>query len=278
MRNAIRYYYELEVEDLTYEDSRYFFQDYCLVPLAHEIPLSLYEQLKAWGYPLYDIVPNREHEMITTLDQKPYILLKTHPVMPIRLQVLEQFQIPMFKSAILPWNELWMNKVDYYERYMETVTDEKLLSSFFYYEGMTENAISFYQVIKKEHPLYIAHNRMTDDFDYWNPLNYTVDYRVRDLAEYIKIKFFEGKFQMEDLLLYFYRTHFEPQDYLLFYARMLYPSYYFDCYDTIVKGGDNHCLDRYLEKVDAYEDFLKDLYYLFQKVVFLPKIDWLIDK
>lgn len=278
MRNAIRYYYELDVNHLEYKDFRYSFGEYTLLELEREIPIDIYQQLKSWHYPLYDIIPNKSQELVTMIEDKQYVLLRTHENYPVCLELLERFQIPMGKEEILPWHERWMNKVDYYEKYTETISNPKLINSFFYYEGMTENAISFYQMIKKDTPLYIAHDRMNNDFDYWNPINYLLDYRVRDVSEYVKVKFFEGNFSMNDLFLYFRRTNFQTQDYLLFYARMLYPSYYFDCYDCIVKGGEDSCLDRYLEKIEEYEFFLRDLYFAFQPFVFLPKIDWIVDK
>ncbi len=277
MKNAIRYYYELEVNDLEFIDGKYFFDNYFLVEVDSSIDLSLYEYLKQWHFPMYEILPNKENNYLTPIDKKTYMLLKITKMQDVNYEILEQFTWILAEKKELPWHELWMKKVDSYEKYIELSSSALLRSSFFYYEGLAENAISFYRQIKHEEPLYLSHKRMNSDFDYWNPLNFTLDYRARDIAEYTKRRFFEGKFQIQDLFLYFRRMHFTKEEYLLFYARMLFPSYYFDCYDAIMMGKEDCCLECYFEKREAYEELLKTLYYQFLPYVFLPKIDWLID-
>ena len=276
MKNAIRYYYGLEVNQLDFYESRYYFDSYSLIPLQKSLDLSIYQLLQQYRYPLYEIVPNKDQEYITKIENQEYILVQTHEILPITFEVLEYFQIPIYQEEILPWHELWMTKIDFYEKYRNNVASSKLKNSFFYYEGLTENAISFYQEIKKVMPLYIAHSRMSDDFDYWNPTNFIIDYKARDIAEFTKNSFFNGNLNLSDLFLY--RTGFQEQDYLLFYARMLFPSYYFDCFDKIIEGESDSCLDLFLDRVEAYESLLQELYFSFSRQFFLPKIDWLVDK
>ena len=65
----------------------------------------------------------------------------------------------------------------------------------------------------------------------------------------------------------------------MLYARLLYPSYYFDIYEHIM--NDNESEDKLMpiiEKCDKYELFLKQAYYEITKYVNLDKIDWLIKK
>lgn len=278
MKNAIRYYYHLEVSNINYQSHRYQFDSYSLVEIERPVDFNLYQYLVDNHYPIYSIIRNKNGEYITNIDGKEYLLLYTNYSTQVSFQLLENFQIPIYQQDIMPWHELWMQKVDFYEKHVQTVNSSKIKESFFYYVGMAENAISFYQLIKKEFPLYISHGRMNNDFDFWNPTNFVVDYKARDIAGYVKKLFFEDNLEIYDLYLYFYKTNFQGQDYLLFYARMLYPSFYFDCYDKIVKGESDNCLDIYLAKVEAYELLLKEFYYYFSRFVFLPKIDWIVEK
>ncbi len=278
MKNAIRYYYQIEVNQLDRVNHRYLFDSYLLQEVDREFPESLYQLLLGMGYPIYRLIANKDQQYITKIEDKYYLLMQMQPSKQVGWETIEQFQIPMQQVELLPWHELWMNKVDYYEKHVSTITNDKILNSFFYYIGLSENAISFYQMIKKKGPLFISHYRMNNDMDYWNPLNLTLDYRVRDIAEYTKRKFFEDDLLLSDLYFYFYRNQFQVEDYLLFYARMLFPSYYFDCYDAIVNGEDDECLDCYLQKIDDYEQFLRELYLSFSQVLFLPKIDWIVEQ
>lgn len=277
MKNAIRYYYHLEVSNIEYQEHRYYFDSYVLVEVEKPVDFSLYQFLMDNHYPIYPIIKNKDGKEITNIEGKEYLLLYVSYQANMNFQELENFQLPVYQEELLPWHELWMKKVDFYEKHVQTMTSEKIKNSFFYYIGLSENAISFYQMIKRETPLYISHGRMNNDFDFWNPTNFIVDYKVRDIAGYVKKLFFEDNLQLSDLYLFFYKTNFQEQDYLLFYARMLYPSYYFDCYDKIVKGESDECLIPYLEKIEEYEHFLRELYYSFSRVVFLPKIDWIVD-
>lgn len=277
MKNAIRYYYHLEVNNIEVENHRYCFDTYSLVEIERPVDFQLYQYLVDNQYPVYPIIKNKDGEYVTPIDGKEYLLLYTTLDNRTNFNLLENFQIPVYQEEVMPWHELWMQKVDFYEKHVQTVTSERIKHSFFYYIGLAENAIAFYQMIKKESPLYISHGRMNNDFDFWNPTNFVVDYRVRDIAGYVKKLFFEGDLEISDLYLYFYKTNFQGQDYLLFYARMLYPSYYFDCYDRIVKGESDDCLISYFEKREDYERLLKELYYFFSRFLFLPKIDWIVD-
>ena len=278
MKNAIRYYYHIEVNNIEFLEYRYYFDSYVLIEVEKPVDFNIYHFLVDNHYPVYNIVQNKDGEYVTNIDGKAYLLLYVISQNRLSCQEIENFQIPVYEEETLPWHELWMNKVDFYEKHVQTINSNKIKDSFFYYIGMAENAIEFYQMIKKDYPLYISHGRMSKDFDFWNPTNFTVDYKVRDIAGYTKRLFFEGNLHLPDLFLYFYRAQFLEQDYLLFYARMLYPSYYFDCYDNIVKGENEDCLDLYLEKVDDYENLLKELYFYFSRFLFLPKIDWIVDK
>ncbi len=278
MKNAIRYYYQIEVSNLKFENHCYLFDSYMLIEIYKPFDFSIYQYLLENGYPVYQVIFNKERNYITQIDHKNYVLLYVSSISKIDFYTLENFQIPLYDKKILPWHELWMEKVDFYEKHVTTVTSLKIKQSFFYYIGMAENAISFYQLIKRENNLYISHNRIDSDFQYWNPTNFTVDYRARDIAEYTKKLFFNNQLQISDLFLYFYRVQFTDIDYLLFYARMLYPSYYFDCYDKIVSGDSEDCLDQYLNKIEEYENLMKDLYFSFSQFLFMPKIDWIIDK
>ena len=61
-------------------------------------------------------------------------------------------------------------------------------------------------------------------------------------------------------------------DYLTFYSRLLFPTYFFDC----VEIGDN--LNKYVSKINIYEDYLNYVYNELIRVVKIPYIDWLIKK
>lgn len=70
-----------------------------------------------------------------------------------------------------------------------------------------------------------------------------------------------------------------PYSYHMLYARLLYPSYYFDIYEDVMNNnGDEERLVKIISKVDDYELFLKEAYQEISKYTSLEHIDWIIKK
>lgn len=277
MKNAIRYYYEIEVEDINFNDNRYYFNNYILMEYKKDLDIQLYRYLNQKEIPCYEIIWNKDNNYITSIEGKKYILLRKNRNIPVNFEMLEKFYIPINKKATIPWDELWMNKIDYYEKHIQTLSSRKLKESFSYFVGLTENAISFYQAIKKDNDLYVSHSRLSKEEDFLNPLNFAIDYRVRDVAEYTKSLFLNDKLNLNDLYLYFNSNKLNNQDLLLFYNRLLFPSYYFDCYDEISIGKESIELNKVISKISDYEKLLRDLYFYIRQFTNIPKIDWIVD-
>ena len=57
---------------------------------------------------------------------------------------------------------------------------------------------------------------------------------------------------------------------------MLFPTFYFDKYDDIVnKNKSEKEILAILKKVEAYEDFLKNIYLIINQNTAIKKVDWL---
>jgi len=279
MRNTIQYYYGIEVDDITYQNNKYYFDDYVLAQIYKDIDMNIYSYVSKIGISNYEIIPNKNNEYVTIIDNKKYILLKKSSNRhSLNFSNLEKNNIFIKSNELIPWDTLWENKIDYYEKHVKTLSSLKIKDTFHYYVGLSENAISLYKTIKQEDNVYLSHIRLSNDEDYLNPINFIVDYRVRDIAEYTKKLFFMRKLNLNDLFLYFRRNNFSVHEYLLFYVRLLYPSYYFDAYDLVAQGEDDSILDNYILRINSYEIFLKDVYLYLKQYVDIPRIDWLINK
>ena len=64
----------------------------------------------------------------------------------------------------------------------------------------------------------------------------------------------------------------------MLFARLLYPSYYFDLYDAIMNHDESEeKLISIIAKVDDFELFLKEAYLEISKYASIDKINWLIN-
>ena len=116
--------------------------------------------------------------------------------------------------------------------------------------------------------------------NFFNPLSFVFDLEVRDIAEYLKAMFFtiDTEYEvLEDLKCYLSIKRLSIYDASMLYARLLYPSYYFDIYEEVMnKDRNEEDLIKIIKKANLYEDFLKAAYLEINKYAAIEKIDWII--
>ena len=91
--------------------------------------------------------------------------------------------------------------------------------------------------------------------------------------------FFNGEDSFLDLVSYLKMKRLTPYSYHMLFARLLYPSYYFDLYEEIMNNNlDDDVLLKIISRVNDYENFLILSHEEINKYTKLEKIDWLIKK
>lgn len=179
------------------------------------------------------------------------------------------------------WVSLWSNKVDYIEYQMGHLIKKYpfLNNTIDYYLGLCENAITYIKNLKMfseyKIPIGISHKRITKDatlFDLYNPLNLIIDYKVRNIAEYLKDAFFKDEDVNYILNIVFKNFWFDKLNLSLLVARLLYPSYYFDLFEEIIdKELDENIVFSLTKKSSKYEEFID----LIIKNCNLQNLQWL---
>ncbi len=297
MKNTIIFYYGLNPEDLIEEkDLATFYINYDKYQLRFvDRPLKDFEDIVKIISPLspkfHQIIPNKENSLFTKVDDRYYILLKIKNPEHGEIDLLD---IISFNSKIGPdnsslkrtnWNELWSQKVDYLEYQVSELASNKSIirNSFSYYIGLAENAIEYFNLLDtKDLELHISHKRIkypTTTGYFYDPLNIILDFKVRDIASYLKMKFFhvDRKTIQKDLDILVNKDFLKPLEYNLLFARLMYPSYYFDALTSILEDNkDEEILLKYIEQVNDFEKFLNLVYAKFSQKASMIKIDWLI--
>ena len=201
------FYYNFDEVKLSKQDDIYFFwfqnNLYSFNPVYNlSKTKAVFSVLKQIHYNKgFEIVYNIYHSEFTNIGEAWFVLLR-HKNDSVNL--LYEILHPVFIyrqlnfALNLRWDYLWIQKINYYEYQMLHVHDiyPALSESFYYYEGLAENAISYinynfsYHTYEKK--LYLCHNRISEK-NFFNPLNLTIDYYARDIAEYIKFLFFSDE-------------------------------------------------------------------------------------
>lgn len=290
MKNLINYYYNLLVSDFKKINQRYVFavegKNYEFLPFYGDINkfYKLYLTLVNNNKYCHEIVFNKDKNLLTFYDNKPYLLIKKNICIDSRVDINEiiNYNIPIYEENGIDWKKLWIEKIDYYEYQMSQLsTKYKVLKkSFDYYIGLSETAISLLNYVnRKDIKFYVCHKRINQNEkldDFFNPLNIVVDNRTRDVAEYIKINYFNRKITVNDVFSYLDNLHFTYTENLLFLSRLLYPSYYFDIYDQIIQEKlSEEKIDFYIKKNTYYEVFIKKIYIYMKNKYKIPEIEWL---
>lgn len=306
MKNTINYYYNISIEDFARTDKDYYFhlnnEEYHLIvfnrPYEDIEPIyKLNTQMKKMGCLVHEIIINKDKQMITIINEIPYVLLKLCRYKNERVFLNDigyiqnmTFNIQFDKSLLRnDWVKLWSNKIDYYEYQISQLGKKYpiLCDSLSYFIGLGENAISYIINNSKDNnnsmPI-VSHKRIRIDdgsFEFYNPLNFVIDSRVRDVAEYIKNCFINDKLDFYEIKSYFNVSNFTSDEYMLLFARLLFPTFYFDMYDEIINNSLNEeKIIKIIEKVYQYENILFSIYkfIVYEKKVQLESIEWIIKR
>lgn len=303
MKNTVDYYYNIRIDNLIKSNKDYYFfinsEEYHLIKYNRPIEdaSSLYklnlEMLKR-NMLVHKIILNKDNQVITLINNIPYVLIKlciyknqTVNLSDINYMQNMTYNIEFEKSLNRDdWIKLWSDKIDYYEYQINQLGKEYpiLCDSLSYYIGLGENAISYLvnNSNNEKELLVVSHKRIKindGSFEFYNPLNFIIDNRVRDVSEYIKESFFNDKFSSNELKKYLINNNLSKSEYIHLFSRLLFPTYYFDMYDEIINTKiDENIILKILNKIHDYEMFLISMYkyIIYEKKVRIEPLEWLL--
>ncbi len=297
MCNFIDYFYGIKIDNIEFDNKNYFFiykgYLYKLYAIDTEIDINLVVNInKAMvGRTLISkIIVNQLGNYISNYNGVSYILMRIYADNKRRISIndIDYLGNSLYTNKINSnWGVLWSKKIDYLENLISQFGKKYpiMVNSFNYFVGMAENAISYFNSINftENYSYYISHKVMNIDevVDcFYNPLNIIFDYKVRDIAEYIKKVFFCVDYDKSkiynEINKYFSNNKFTITDIRLLIARLLYPSFYFELYEKILVEGKNEkiILD-VVSNIDDYEKYLNGIISYFKKQYGVDDIKWL---
>lgn len=297
MKNVLSYYYNLHLSDIHQIEGIYRFNlngiEYAFTQYKrnlneirelYELSLLLFQN----GIMVHQFVLNKENQLITYVNQKPYVLLQIYnnSKQNITINDINNFS---FSSSILKlpekqvnWANLWSDKIDYFEYQVNQFGKKNPLirESFSYFSGLVENGISLFNILELDYNNYsVSHQRLSSKdtmFEFLNPMNLIIDYKVRDACEFYKEKILNKQSISNEIKEYLSNKNLNVYEILLFFIRMFYPSFYFDKYEYIINNEeDDYQLKNIIELSNKYEKLLKEIYFYLSKYINMPDIEWI---
>lgn len=292
MKNVLNYFYNIYAENIrlngdnyyfNYKNENYIFYLYNDNYKELEKIYEIYTQILKRGIYSHQIILNKDNQISTIYNQKQYVLLKISINLNTKItinDILYFGNITEGYKNIINWKNLWSSKIDYFEYQMSHFGKKYQLirNSFSYYAGIVENGIILLNE-KKDVISSISHKRILNNetvLEFYNPLNYIIDIKVRDAAEYFKNKLLTDKNVFEDIKNYLSISKLNENEVYYFFVRMFYPSFYFDCYEKVINGIlDEYKIKEVIKITPYYENLLKGLYQYLKKYIQIPEIEWL---
>lgn len=300
MNNFIKFFYNMKVTNTNFINNYYEFNHnnnyYRLYILNEEYNIYNYNNIYTINKELInntlmsEIILNKDKNIITTYHNINYILLKINCNINknITLEEIDYLsKVKIVNNNKSNWGLLWSKKIDYLEELISENGKKypQVVNSFNYFIGLSENAISYYNNIDIDNNMmyYISHKRLkpTDKVDsLYNPLNIIYDYRVRDVAEYIKNSFWTDNHNIyNELNNYLYKSNLSLNEVKLLISRVLFPSFYFDLYEDIFNyNKDEKILNNIISRIDEYEEYLNSIIIYFKRFYPIDEIEWLKKK
>lgn len=294
MNNFIEYFYNIKVQNVIYNNKYYSF-----IYNGYVYRLYIYEDDNDVKF-LYDvniklinntlmsqIILNKDNDIISSYNGNSYILIKifVNISKSISLEEISSISNSFSKDKLnINWGFLWSKKVDYLENLINENGKKYplIVDSFNYFVGMCENAISYFNsiILDNNYKYVVSHKKIKfDDMvdSLYNPLNIIFDYRVRDVAEYIKNSFFNKNYNVfNEMIVYLNKNNLSYTEVKLLISRLLYPSFYFDMYDDIlIDHKEEKIILNIISQLDEYEEYLDKVITFFKNYYNIDEIQWL---
>lgn len=292
IKQYIEYYYNLENINITkikeYYRLDYKNTNYLFMPLTR-YPIEILQINRVINNDAnYDnIVLNVKNQLITYIDGKNYILvrLSKNSANYNLYNQIEKSKIVYLPNEMIDkitktnWDILWSKKIDYIEYQLNNLDNDNIVfNSVWYYIGMAENAISYVNEtfsLSSNHRLYVSHKRINEQF-FNNPLNLIVDYRSRDISEYLKYIFLKKEYDYIEIKEKLQKLNLDEFLCRMIYGRLFFVTFYFDIFDSVMNGNKENklLLRNIINRADEYEDYINSIYDILAQIKKIPRIGW----
>ena len=228
---------------------------------GYEIVRNIYQELFTQGY-------------VLLLYQKDHFSLKQYIHQTMMIYRFPKLKVQQIK-------EQWICKIDQAREKVKDYAysfkhDQDIISLIYYYCGLGENSINILNYIlqiDKQASLPVSLSLAQPFFEYvyelLNPCCYIFSTRMRHLSCLVSSQIITYV-QLQNIL----ETHyFDVYEIIYLYARMLYPSYFFEC---LLQGLlDEKKVPFFYQQMKQSQDMYAQMFRILSFYVTLPKISWI---
>lgn len=207
----------------------------------------------------YTIIKNNDGNIITRYKENDYILYKVDDKTEINVSEIKR-NIKLDYEEEKNWINNWIIKIDKTEKAIENIQYEIVEDTKDYFMGLAELSImilKYHNLEKIEKEKSICRIRITEE-SFRNPNNIIIDYKERDIAEYIKYLFYEKNINSKNIIRIIEVFEISQESVYMVLARLMFPTNYFDCLEKIIIDEDKEIdkIKKIIDRADDYEQLL----------------------
>ena len=292
MKKLIEFYYNLNIDSLRTYGEEYLFNSNNKLYLFYK--LRDFDSVENMKYILNNYnniymhkpIFNKENQL-TTYDGEGYRILFFVNILKNR--IINYKDIAFFNNyfqvdcsnSVNNWEIMWKRKIDFLESYIEKKDNVNVLiiPLCYYYIGLAENAINYLKKIPNYFRCSISHKRINYNdtlIELYNPINFIIDNKCRDICEYIKsVADSKININIDEIVN---SLNYSEVEYELLISRLLFPSNFFDKLDLLNDNrlSKNDVIKMY-DYTIYYEKFLFSVFNTIKKIrnIRIPNINWI---
>lgn len=305
MKNVINYFYNFNIDNIRmigdnyyfiYNNKNFVFYEVKNIYFDHQASFELNSLLLKNNNNSYQIIPNRNNEILTYNSNKKYIMMIDNfsqdrnfdyfDIVETNIPVNDNNKI-VNRLNRFNWDVLWKKKVDYFELFINhSINKYSQLNPYYnYFIGLSENAILYFNdAIKEVKPniydrMVISHKRIEPKFtlkELYNPVNLIIDHPSRDLAGYLKMNFWEGDYKIDEIIGYLNETDLSNYGARMLMSRMLFPSFFFDNFEKLIDNKIGVRDVMYIvDRMEEYQNYISIIYRNLKNKYRIPEIEWI---
>lgn len=299
MKNVIKYFYNINLDNIrminnnfyfVYRENKFVLYQVNDMHIDYDLINMLNSLLIKNNNDFFQIIPNKDNNIVTVHSNKKYVLMMENFGNDRNfdyLDILEtNVEVEEHKTRN-NWDNLWRIKIDYFEMFIENNINKypQLNRYYNYFVGIAENAITYYNNAKElenKNPndkLVISHKRIEKQYtfkDLYNPLFLIVDHTSRDLAEYLKMLFWNNQYNYSVIMSIVNSAKLSNYGAHILFSRLMYPSFFFDSFENLINNQIKiDDIYKIINRIEEYEQYLLQIYIILKQKYNIPKIEWI---
>lgn len=282
MKDIINYYYDIKIDRLEVKNKCSIIESKGRTLIVKKVinRENLEIIINNLNNNFYKIILNKDNNYYFDYNNETYIIFEVYEANKEKKSNLDIIILPSENET--DYEKIWQNNIDYYMSYISStgVEHKELLNDFNYYIGMAENAITIFNMSKRMRGTArqsISHYRIHYPnyyLFYYDPTELIIDYISRDIAEYIKSKFYIEGISIQETLDLIQKYQLNEKEICILISRLMYPNFYFDFIKEDSTENKKNT-KKIIKKREEYEKFLKNILNQIKTTNLSININWL---